>query len=187
MPRLPRAKVKPLTFHVERFLERVASPEFVAEQAQPRRTIYLSGSGKSGLKRLLAIRPKIVPRGFCKPRGDLNQDSTRKKSAEGSTWNWLRGESRIASIPDEVLDGLARGYKNQDSREVRCESVQAFHVEHVKLCASRFRAADKSLLSFQTSPLGFARWTLCSTWNVSGLLKWVRKCWPIDCYASPQS
>ena len=88
--KLPRAKVKLLTFHVERFLERVASPEFVAEQAQPRRTIYLSGSGKSGLKRLLAIRPKIVPRGFCKPRGDLNQDSTRKKSAEGSTWNWLR-------------------------------------------------------------------------------------------------
>src|SRR5207302_10085616 len=77
--------------------------EFVQEQAQPRRTIYLSGSGKSGLKRLLAIRPKIVPRGFCKPRGDLNQDSTRKESAEGSTWNWLRWESRSAFCSGDVL------------------------------------------------------------------------------------
>ena len=38
--------------------------------------------------------------------------------------------------------------------------------------------------SFKTSPLCFARWTLCSTWNVPWLLKWARKCWPIDCHAS---
>ena len=169
MPRLPRAKVKPLTFHVERFLERVASPEFVAEQAQPRRTIYLSGSGKSGLKRLLAIRPKIVPRGFCKPRGDLNQDSTRKKSAEGSTWNWLRGESRIACVPMRCWTGGGLRYKTQDSRELRCESVEAFHVERVKLCASRFRCRSRltsHCLHFRLPHLCFARWTLCSTWNV---------------------
>jgi hypothetical protein len=54
----------------------------------------------------------------------------------------LRRQSRIAFVPDEVLDGLA-AYKTRDSGEVRCESVQAFHVEHVKLCASRFDAGSQ--------------------------------------------
>src|SRR5437660_743071 len=166
MPRLPRAKVKPLTFHVERFLERVASPEFVAEQAQPRRTIYLSRErGSLGSNACSQFDRRLLHVSSANHGGDLNQDSTRKKSAEGSTWNWLRGESRIACVPMRCWTGGGLRYKTQDSRELRCESVEAFHVEHVRLCAPSFRAADKSLLSFQTSPLGFARWTLCSTWN----------------------
>jgi hypothetical protein len=40
-------------------------------------------------------------------------------------------------------------------RSYACESVQAFHVEHVKLLrvTIRCRAADESLPSFRTSPL----------------------------------
>jgi hypothetical protein len=115
-------------------------------------------------------------------QGDLNQGPPGR--------NWLsvpRGtverkiENRLS--PMRVLDAWpALKNPGRNLRSYACESVQAFHVEHVKLCALRFDA--ESLPSLKTSPLWACEMDVVFHVERLRLLKWARKSWPIDCDAS---
>ena len=125
-------------------------------------------------------------RGFCKPEGRGPGDSTgRSRLSVPRRTADRKIEKRLC--PMRVLDALARATKPREKPaklRLRIRQSVPRGTRQALRVTIRCRVADSHCLHLRFPPLCFARWTLCSMWNVSGLLKWARKCWPIDCHAS---